>query len=495
MGEQTEFLANKSQALDLGRVEDLVCGMRLFLLLGWFFWVPLFGMEVLMAQGPGSKKKTIPQEDSVLYWHQVLADPLADQTAESADQTLFVPAQLQAGKDLFNRLTGFRWGLRRFRVRSIPHSFNRVYLNGIPLFLWYAGHPGFSRWTGLQAFMPRAEQSDQMASSVFLPGGTGQWMALETTAKKVRPQQQLHWQLTNRAGPFRLGWSGTFPFQDTAWSFAWGVQVRGGALPSRPDLWEQRLAYFMAVGYQKNGHYWGMSVLGNAFAQNRPPAMTQAFFLLSPAAPKSLGWGMQAGKIRRSHVQVEHMPIFTLEHQWKNTLGTLHQTTALISVGFTEKQGLDWQAARHWPNSRICCDWIGMFYMHATASIPIKRRIMFWVRNNSRRSNGPCNTEWSNPFLPVLKGYLGQGSKDKKPQTSPSSKTFWAVVHGLTALPLRLFSNTNPWPWMPCFVFHPTDGRENYSGASKPFFGRRKGLPLLLFTGLTSILPSDTGWP
>lgn len=263
-----------------------------------------------------------------------------------------VSGLLQSSRDVFASAAGFNFFPARFRIRGYDGDKTTIFLNGIPTGDLVTGWSQFYKWGGLNDITRYAETKNYLTSNPYHFGGIAGYSNIDASATSVRPGWRTSYAITNRAYSHRLMLTYGTGMQANGWAFAFSLSARYAQQGYIEGTHYNAGSYFFAAKKKFNDrHSLNLSVLGAARERGRSNIFFQEVYDLTGNPYHNTNWGwhvLSSGdSVRRNaNIAREHVPVITLNHEWKIDENTRLNTSVLTSFGKRGRERLNWYDAQ-----------------------------------------------------------------------------------------------------------------------------------------------------
>lgn len=263
-----------------------------------------------------------------------------------------VSGLLQSSKDVFASTAGFNFFAARFRIRGYNGDKTTIFVNGVPTGDAVTGWSQFYKWGGLNDVTRYAETKKWLTSNPYHFGGIGGYSNIDISATSVRKGWRVSYANANRAYRHRAMITWGTGMQANGWAFAASFSTRFA-----------REGYVEGTHYMAGGYYLSakkkfnernslnLSVLGAPRERGRSNIFVDEIYNLTENNYHNTNWGWQVlatgdSVKRNANIAREHVPIITLNHEWKVNETTSLKTSILTSFGTRGRERLNWYDAQ-----------------------------------------------------------------------------------------------------------------------------------------------------
>lgn len=263
-----------------------------------------------------------------------------------------VSGLLQSSRDVFAATAGFNFFAARFRIRGYEGDKTTIFINGVPTGDAVTGFSQFYKWGGLNDITRYAETKKWLTSNPYHFGGIGGYSNIDISATSVRKGWRVSLANTNRAYRQRLMVTYGTGMQTNGWAFAFSASARyAGEGYIEGTYYNNASYYFSAKKKFNNAHSLNFSILGSPRERGRSNIFVQEVYDLTGNVYHNTNWGWQTlasgdSVKRNGNIAREHVPIATLNHEWKIDDNILLKTSVLSSFGTRGRERLNWYDAK-----------------------------------------------------------------------------------------------------------------------------------------------------
>jgi hypothetical protein len=250
---------------------------------------------------------------------------------------------LQAGSDLFARMTNYTFSPARFKRRGLEAEYSDGYLNGLPINDLESGGVYWSNWGGLNDVMRQDAEVIGAEQSEWGYGGVAGTFNTDLRAASQWRQKRISYAVTNRNYRNRIMGTWSTGLLSSGWAFSLSGSHRWAQEGYIPGTFSDAWSYFASVGKKINDHHSiNLVALGAPYQRGGNSTATQEMYDLANDHYYNSFWGYQQGKKRNGRIYSGHIPIFIFSHDW-NPNDKLSITTSLgYQKGKNSLEGLDW---------------------------------------------------------------------------------------------------------------------------------------------------------
>ena len=259
---------------------------------------------------------------------------------------------LQSSRDVFAATAGFNFFAARFRIRGYESDKTTIFVNGIPTGDAVSGWSQFYKWGGLNDVTRYAETKQWLTSNPYHFGGIGGYSNIDISATSVRKGWRVSYANTNRAYRQRLMVTYGTGMQKNGWAFAFSASARYAREGYIEGTYYNNASYYAAAKKQINKkHSLNFSILGAPRERGRGNIFVQEVYDLTGNNYHNTNWGWQTlpsgdSLKRNGNIAKEHVPIMTVNHEWKIDEKTSLKTSVLGSFGTRGRERLNWYDAQ-----------------------------------------------------------------------------------------------------------------------------------------------------
>jgi len=263
-----------------------------------------------------------------------------------------VSGLLQSSRDVFAATAGFNFFAARFRIRGYEGDKTTIFINGVPIGDAVTGFSQFYKWGGLNDITRYAETKKWLTSNPYHFGGIGGYSHIDISATSVRKGWRVSYANTNRAYRQRVMVTYGTGMQKNGWAFAFSASARYAREGYIEGTYYNNAAYYFSAKKKFNSaHSLNFSILGSPRERGRSNIFVQEVYDLTGNVYHNTNWGWQTlasgdSVKRNGNIAREHVPIATLNHEWKIDDNTLLKTSVLGSFGTRGRERLNWYDAK-----------------------------------------------------------------------------------------------------------------------------------------------------
>lgn len=271
---------------------------------------------------------------------------LAEFDTESSSDAQAMPVLLASSKDVYENITGYKFGDIRFKNRGYESASAAVYLNGIYFNDALSGYSPWSLWTGLNEATRNQENTTGVAISDFGIGGVNGTTNINARASQLR--KGYRFSIVNASGQYRTRFMGTFASgeQDNGWSYAVSASARLGGNDWVNGVSYNSFAYFASAEKKINDfHRLAFTFFGSPGERSVQGSSTQEVYDMVGSNYYNPNWGFQNGEKRNARVRSSHEPVAVINYFY--TPNEKFNLSAAISYRFGGNgySALDWYDA------------------------------------------------------------------------------------------------------------------------------------------------------
>jgi hypothetical protein len=258
---------------------------------------------------------------------------------------------LQSSRDVFASTAGFNFFAARFRIRGYNGDKTTVFINGVPTGDAITGWSQYFKWGGLNDVTRYAETKKWLTSNPYHFGGIGGYSNIDASATSIRKGWRVSLANANRSYRHRFIMTWGTGMQANGWAFAASVSARYAKEGYIEGTFYNAGAYYFAAKKKINDkHSLNLSILGSARERGRSNIFFQEVYDLTGNNYFNTNWGWQVlssgDSIKRNaNIAKEHIPIITLNHDWKIDEESSLKTSILVSFGKRSRERLNWYDA------------------------------------------------------------------------------------------------------------------------------------------------------
>lgn len=259
---------------------------------------------------------------------------------------------LQSSRDVFASTAGFNFFAARFRIRGFEGDKTTIFINGVPTGDAVTGWSQYFKWGGLNDVTRYAETKKWLTHNPYHFGGIGGYSNIDVSATSIRRGFRISYANANRAYRHRFMATWGTGMQANGWAFGVSVSGRYAREGYIEGTYYNALSYYAAAKKKINeSHSINLSVLGAPRERGRTNIFTQEVYDLTGNIYHNTNWGWQTlasgDSIKRNaNIAKEHVPVITLNHEWKIDENTKLNTSILSSFGTSARERLNWYDAK-----------------------------------------------------------------------------------------------------------------------------------------------------
>jgi len=263
-----------------------------------------------------------------------------------------VSGLLQSTRDVFASTAGFNFFAARFRIRGYNGDKTNILINGVPTGDAVTGYGQWFKWGGLNDITRYAETKKWQGANPYHFGGIGGYSNIDISATSVRKGWRVSYANANRSYRHRVMVTWATGMQANGWAFAASASTRYAREGYLEGTYYNAGAYYFAAKKKINErHSLNFSVLGAPRERGRSNIFVQEVYDLTGNNYHNTNWGWQVlssgdSVKRNANIAKEHIPIMTLNHEWKINETTNLKTSVLSSFGKRGKERLNWYDAK-----------------------------------------------------------------------------------------------------------------------------------------------------
>lgn len=315
-----------------------------------FSLTAVFGLCYVLsfAQPDTSSVNTI--EDSLNDNTPVFTTTLEDIDANNGGGN--VSGLLQSSRDVFASTAGFNFFAARFRIRGYNGDKTTIFINGVPTGDAVTGWSQYFKWGGLNDVTRYAETKKWLTTNPYHFGGIGGYSNIDVSATSIRKGFRLSYANANRSYRHRVMGTWGTGMQSNGWAFAATVSVRYAREGYIEGTFYDAASYFLSAKKKINeSHSLNLSILGAPRQRGRSNIFFQEVYDLTGNNYHNTNWGWQVlssgdSVKRNANIKKEHIPVITLNHEWKINEKSNLKTSFLTSFGKSARERLNWYDAQ-----------------------------------------------------------------------------------------------------------------------------------------------------
>lgn len=263
-----------------------------------------------------------------------------------------VSGLLQSSRDVFAATAGFNFFAARFRIRGYDGDKTTIFINGVPTGDAVTGWSQFYKWGGLNDVTRYAETKKWLTANPYHFGGIGGYSNIDISATSIRKGWRLSYANTNRSYRQRIMVTYGTGMMKNGWAFAFSASTRFAREGYVAGTYYNNASYFASAKKKINEkHSLNFSILGSARERGRSNIFVEEVYNLTGDIYHNTNWGWQTlssgdSVKRNGNIAREHVPILTLNHEWKINEKTKLNTSVLSSFGKRGRERLNWYDAK-----------------------------------------------------------------------------------------------------------------------------------------------------
>ena len=262
---------------------------------------------------------------------------------ESGDDAQSMPALLSSSRDVYDNISGYKFGAMRFKNRGYESSTQDIYINGIKFNEAVNGRANWSLWGGLNEAMRNQQRSTSYGTSTSGIGGPNGIVDINTKASDLR--QGFRASLVNAAGMYRFRLMATYAsgLMDNGWAYAFSVSTRQGTNDWMDGVYYNNWSYYGAVEKRFNDrNSLALTIFAAPTQRGVQGGTTQEVYDLMGSNFYNPNWGWQEGKMRNARVRDSHEPVFLLNYEYTPDDDFRMNVAASYRFGRNGYSALDW---------------------------------------------------------------------------------------------------------------------------------------------------------
>ncbi|MEZ4922835.1 MAG: Plug domain-containing protein [Crocinitomicaceae bacterium] len=263
-----------------------------------------------------------------------------------------VSGLLQSSRDVFAATAGFNFFAARFRIRGYNNDKTTIFINGVPTGDLVTGYSQYYKWGGLNDVTRYAETKKWLTTNPYHFGGIGGYSNIDISATTIRKGWRISYANTNRTYRHRLMATWGTGMQANGWAFGVSVSGRYAQEGYIDGTYFNALGYYAAAKKEFNKqHSLNFTVMGSARERGRSNIFVQEVYDLTGNVYHNTNWGYQTlasgdSVKRNANIAKDHVPVFTVNHEWKKDDNMKLNTSLLASFGKMGVQRLNWYDAK-----------------------------------------------------------------------------------------------------------------------------------------------------
>jgi hypothetical protein len=263
-----------------------------------------------------------------------------------------VSGLLQSSRDVFAATAGFNFFAARFRIRGYDGDKTTIFINGVPTGDAVSGWSQYYKWGGLNDVTRYAETKKWLTSNPYHFGGIGGYSNIDVSATSIRKGWRISYANANRAYRHRLMATWGTGMQANGWAFSASFSGRFAQEGYIEGTYYNGVSYYAAAKKEFNSsHSLNLTVMGAPRERGRTNIFPQEVYDLTGNIYHNTNWGWQTlasgDSIKRNaNIAREHVPVITLNHEWKIDENTKLNSSILTSFGTRGRERLNWYDAQ-----------------------------------------------------------------------------------------------------------------------------------------------------
>jgi Carboxypeptidase regulatory-like domain len=242
---------------------------------------------------------------------------LSDKELEDdSGETVHVPGQLQASKDVFLKAVAYDFSASFYRLRGVNSENNKVFINGIEMNQLQSGRAQWNQWGGLNDAFRNQVYSLGFQANDYTFGDVGGTTHIMIRASKYRKGGQVSLASANRSYTRRL--MGSYFSGRTLGGWAYGIVVSQRAANEGyiEGTNYKANSFFLSVEKELNDiHSINLTAFYTPVTYGRSAALTDEVISLK-GLRYNPNWGYQEGQMRNSKQRRVKAPLVMLSHYW-----------------------------------------------------------------------------------------------------------------------------------------------------------------------------------
>lgn len=266
-------------------------------------------------------------------------------TLEESDdrQDANISGLLQAGDDIFGRITNFTFSTARFRRRGLDSEYSDGYLNNLPVNDLESGGVFWSNWGGLNDVFRQDQFVLGAGMSEWGYGGIASSFNTDLRASSQWRQKRISYAVTNRNYRNRIMGTWSTGMSPKGWALSLSASRRWAEEGFIEGTFYDGWSYFISVVKKLNErHSLNVVAFGAPYKRGGSSTSIQEMYDLAGDHYYNSFWGYQQGKKRSGRVYSAHQPLFMLRHDFVISEKVNLSTVVGYQTGHNSIIGLDW---------------------------------------------------------------------------------------------------------------------------------------------------------
>lgn len=308
-----------------------------------------FGIVAPLSFGQDDTTRVNSIEDTLNDNTPVFVTTLEDVDPNSSSGN--ISGLLQSSRDVFASTAGFNFFAARFRIRGYNGDKTTIFINGVPTGDAITGWSQYFKWGGLNDVTRYAETKKWLTANPYHFGGIGGYSNIDVSATSIRKGWRFSYANANRAYRHRLMASWGTGMMKNGWAFSASFSARYAREGYIEGTTYDAASYYLAAKKKFNdSHSLNLSILGAPRERGRSGITFQEVYDLRGNNYHNANWGWQVlssgdSVKRNANIAREHIPVITLNHEWKINDDTKLNTSVLSSFGKRGRERLNWYDA------------------------------------------------------------------------------------------------------------------------------------------------------
>ncbi|MFM7400049.1 MAG: carboxypeptidase regulatory-like domain-containing protein, partial [Bacteroidota bacterium] len=253
---------------------------------------------------------------------------------------------LNANRDIFQQVTGFGWGIFRFRERGYDSEHFPLFLNGVNINDPETGFAVFGEIGGLNDVLRNRESTVGLNPSEFAFSEIGGATRIDTRASNQRKQIRASYAISNRTYTNRVMLTASTGLMPGGWAVSLSGSRRWAQEGYFDGTFFDGYSYFMSVDKKINRkHALNLTFLGAPSIRGKVSDSFGEMFELAGTHRYNPSWGYQNGEKRNANIGHSNQPIGILRYDWAPMAGTSVTASVYGQAGKRGDTRLDWYDA------------------------------------------------------------------------------------------------------------------------------------------------------
>ncbi|MFN7266370.1 MAG: carboxypeptidase regulatory-like domain-containing protein [Bacteroidota bacterium] len=250
---------------------------------------------------------------------------------------------LNANRDIFQQVTGFGWGIFRFRERGYDSEHFPLFLNGVNINDPETGFAVFGEIGGLNDVLRNRESTVGLNPSEFTFSEIGGATRIDTRASNQRKQIRASYAISNRTYTNRMMLTASTGLMPGGWAVSFSGSRRWAQEGYFDGTFFDGYSYFLSVDKKINRkHALNLTFLGAPSIRGKVSDSFGEMFELAGTHRYNPSWGYQNGEKRNANIGHSNQPIGMLRYDWAPMAGTSVTASVYGQAGKRGDTRLDW---------------------------------------------------------------------------------------------------------------------------------------------------------